>query len=49
MRNPNTCTCENTTYLESIIGDSLTICDEIVEVTETVPVNTIPKNFTEKR
>ena len=31
--NPSTCTCENGNYLESIIGDSVITCNEIIEVT----------------
>ena len=59
--NPRTCTCENGKDLESIIGDSVITCDEIIEVTKNknvpaktaptknVPTKTIPTNFNEKR
>ena len=33
--------CENGKYLESIIADSLITCDEIIEVTKTVPTKTV--------
>ena len=41
--NPSTCTCKNGRYLGSIIGDSVIMCDEITEVTKTIPTYTIPK------
>ena len=45
--NPPICSCENSKYLASIIGDSVIMCDEIIEVeaksfdeeTKTVPIN----------
>ena len=50
----NTCSCENGKYLGSIIRDSVTMCDEIIEVTQAtptkpVPTKTIPTNFNGKR
>ena len=30
--NPITCICENRRYLKSIIGDLVTVCDEIISV-----------------
>ena len=39
--NPSTCTCKNDKYLGSIIADSKSTCDEIVEVTRTVPTKTV--------
>ena len=52
--NPNTCTCENVKYLESIIGDSVITCNEIMKVmktisTKTTSSKTIPTNFNEKK
>ena len=41
--NPNTCTCENGKYLESIIGASVNTCDEIIIVAKTVSIKTITK------
>ena len=41
--NPSTCPCENGKYLESIIDDSVVICDKIKEVTKTVPIKAITK------
>ena len=41
--NPVACSCENGNYLPSIIDDSVTACDEIIDTTKTVP-----KNFNEK-
>ena len=38
--------CEIGKYIESIINDSMIItCDEITEVTKTIPTKTIPKNI----
>ena len=37
--NTATCSCKNGKYLASIIGDSVSICDEIIEKTKTVPKN----------
>ena len=55
---PSTSTCENGKYLESIIGDSIVICDGIIEVkkafstktvlAKSIPIKTIPTNFNEK-
>ena len=33
IRNPATCSCKNGKYVESIIGDSVIACDEIIEET----------------
>ena len=38
--NSSICTCENCKYLEGIIGDSLIMCDKIIEVTKTIPTKT---------
>ena len=35
---PNTCICENSKYLKSIVENSV-ICDEIVSVTDSVSIN----------
>ena len=40
--NPSTYTCKNGKYLENIIADSAITCDEIIEVTKTVPAKTVP-------
>ena len=37
--NPATCSCKNIKHLGSIIDDSETKCDEIIEETKTVPTN----------
>ena len=37
--NPRTCTCENGKFLEIIIGDLVFTCDEILEMTKTIPTN----------
>ena len=53
--NPNTCICENSRHLESILDDSVIVCDEIINVAEsvstnvtntipTVATNTMPRN-----
>ena len=52
--NPSTCTCENSKYLERIIGDLVITCDEILEVAKTIPTKTnstktILINFNKKR
>ena len=31
IRNPATCSCENTKYLASIIHDSAITCDEVID------------------
>ena len=41
IRNLSSCTCENAKYLGSIIGDSVITCDEISEVTITIPTKTV--------
>ena len=38
--NPSACTFENGKYLENIIGDTVIMCDEVTEVTKTVPAKT---------
>ena len=40
--NPSTRGCENGKNIESIIGDSVIMCNEIIEVTKTVPTKTVP-------
>ena len=35
--NPTTCTCKSGKYLRIIIGKSVVICDEIIEVAQTIP------------
>ena len=48
-RNPATCNCENSKYVESIIDNSVIKCDEIIETTKrTVLTKTVPTNFNEK-
>ena len=47
--NPGTCTCKNGKYLESIIGDPVAICDEIMEVTITVPAKTFSRRVEDLR
>ena len=47
--NPNTCICENSNYLKSIVDDSVIVYDEIINVTESVSTNvtiTTLTNFT---
>ena len=39
------CTCKNGKYLTNIMGDSVIICDEIVDA----EAKTIPTNFKEKK
>ena len=53
--NPAPCNCRNGKYLASIVDDSATICDEVIDVdTKLSPKNddetkTIPTNFSEKK
>ena len=57
--NLTTYTYESGKYLESIIAESVTACDEIIEMTKTIPTKTVttktiqvkilPTNFHEKR
>ena len=35
----HTCCCENGKYLATIIDDSVTTCDEVINTTKTVPTN----------
>ena len=37
--NPSTCACENDEYSESIIDDSVIICDKTIKPTKTAPIN----------
>ena len=37
----NPCTYENGKHLRSVIGESVITCNEIVEVTKTVPTKTL--------
>ena len=49
--NPATCTCENNKYLESIIDDPVTTCDEIINTEDSVSTfatRTVSRNFHEK-
>ena len=45
----STCTCENGKYLESTVGDSVIMCDEIINATKTVPIKTVPTNINRKK
>ena len=42
--NPPTCSCENGKYLGSIIDDSVIMCDEIIEETQTISTYFNEKN-----
>ena len=42
--NPVTCNCENGKYLASVIGDSVIMCDDIIEETKTVTTSFNEKN-----
>ena len=47
--NPSTCICENSRYLISIAETLVSVCDKIVNATNTIPVNmtnTISTNVT---
>ena len=47
--NPSKCACENWKFLESIIGDSVATCDEIIEMTKSIPTKIVPiKAFHQK-
>ena len=46
--NPSTCICENGKYLESIIDNSVIICDEVKE-SYNEEIKAIPTNFKEKK
>ena len=39
--NPATCSCKNGKYVESIIDDSVVICDEIKKEAETIPTKVL--------
>ena len=42
--NPVTCNCENGKNLASVIGDSVIMCDDIIEETKTVTTSFNEKN-----
>ena len=44
--NPTACTCKNDKYAGSIIGDSVVICNEIIEETKSTSTETIPTRST---
>ena len=49
--NPPICSCENSKYLASIIGNSVIMCDEIIEVEAKSfdeETKTVPRNFNGK-
>ena len=46
--NPSTCSCENGKYLPSIMDDSATICDEVIE-SHNKKTKTFTTNFNEKK
>ena len=39
------CSRENGKYVESIIGDSVIMCDEIIKETKTIPTKSTSTNF----
>ena len=39
------CSRENGKYVESIIGDSVILCDEIIKETKTIPTKSTSTNF----
>ena len=39
---PSTCSCKNGKHLESIISDSVFVCDEILKATKAVPTKESP-------
>ena len=43
--NPATCSCENGKYVESIIDNSVLMCDGIMEETKTIPIKTTSKTI----
>ena len=45
--NPSTCICENEKYLESIMGDSAILCDDVINPYDE-EIKAIPTNFDEK-
>ena len=47
--NHGTCTCENSKYVGSISGDSVIMCDKIVEATKPVPIKTVLTIINKKR
>ena len=44
--NPVTCNCENGKYVESITGDPVVICDEIIDATNSNSTKTVPAKCT---
>ena len=46
--NPGICSCENGKYLASVIDDLVIMYDEIMKKTKTIPIKTVPTNFSEK-
>ena len=43
--NPATCSCKNGKYVESIIDDSVIMCDGIMEETKTIPTKSTSKKI----
>ena len=43
--NPATCSCKNGKYVRSIVSDSVAICDEIIDMAQTVSTKSISRNF----
>ena len=41
--NPNTCACKIGAYLKSTVDDSVILCDEILNVTDAVSINSDDK------
>ena len=46
--NPATCSYEDGKYLTSFIDNSIITCDEIIEETKSVPINSNEQNATRK-
>ena len=46
--NPATCGCKNCRYAESIIEDSVIMCDQGIDTTKCILTKTVPGNFNKK-
>ena len=50
--NPTRWLCKNSMYLKSVADDSVIVCDEIINVKESISTNvlsTVPINFDDKK
>ena len=47
--NPIPCICRNSKYLKSIIADSITMCDDIIDAIQAGPTKSMSINYNYKK